>query len=61
MTTNVHVLRRIASRELILALAIAAVPGVPRDAVAQTVEWRTYAASNAGTKYSAVDQINRDT
>src|SRR5216684_127521 len=59
-------LRRINARAIIVALAIivasavAVVRAVPPQAPAQNVEWRAYAASNAGTKYSALDQINRD-
>lgn len=35
---------------------VASVGGAPAD-----VEWRAYAASNAGTKYSPLDQIDRTT
>ncbi len=34
---------------------------VPQTAAAQTVEWPTYAADQAGTKYLPLDQINADT
>ncbi len=37
---------------------LALVMGLAADASAQTVEWPSYAADQAGTKYSALDQIN---
>ena len=39
---------------------LALVMGLAADAGAQTVEWPSYAADQAGTKYSALDQINTD-
>jgi len=50
-------LRRLAVCALLTALAATT---TPHEALAQQVEWRAYAANNAGTKYSALDQINRD-
>ena len=40
---------------------LALVMGLAADATAQTVQWPSYAADQAGTKYSALDQINADT
>src|SRR5229473_3371517 len=45
----------------LVAVAIAVAIAKPGSAQAQNGEWRAYAASNAGSKYSALDQINRDT
>ena len=44
------------------AVAIAAVAATaPPAAYAQDVEWRSYGSDAAGTKYSPLDQINRET
>ena len=43
----------------VFALALAAGPAAP--AAAQTVEWPSYAADPAGTKYSPLDQIDAET
>ena len=47
----------------VTAFALAAVlaAGVAVPAAAQTVEWPSYAADPAGTKYSPLDQINAET
>src|SRR5258708_39162429 len=50
-------LRRRIGAALLLALFATS---TPHPAWAQQVEWRAYAADNAGTKYSTLDQINRD-
>ena len=43
------------------ALAAVLAAGVAAPAAAQTVEWPSYAADPAGTKYSPLDQINAET
>ena len=42
-------------------LAVAAVAVTSTPAYAQQVEWRSYGSDVAGTKYTPLDQINRDT
>ena len=49
----------------VIAVAIWAVPGVPEPpgpvpAVAPGAEWRSYGATELSTRYSPLDQINRD-
>ncbi|SVA51149.1 uncharacterized protein METZ01_LOCUS104003, partial [marine metagenome] len=48
-------------RGLAISTAVATLTGVASAANAQTVEWPAYAADQAGTKYSRLDQINEDT
>ena len=42
-------------------LAVAAVAFTSTPAYAQQVEWRSYGSDAAGTKYTPLDQINKDT
>ena len=44
-----------------LLVMAAAVAGTPAPAYAQQVEWRSYGSDAAGTKYTPLDQINKDT
>ena len=44
----------------VLTLAPALLLGLAAPAAAQTVEWPSYAADQAGTKYSVLDQINAE-
>ena len=48
-------------RGLAISTVVATLTGVASAANAQTVEWPAYAADQAGTKYSRLDQINEDT
>jgi quinoprotein glucose dehydrogenase len=57
MSGYVFALRRRIGAALLLALVATS---TPHRAWAQQVEWRAYAGDNAGTKYSTLDQINRD-
>ena len=45
---------------LVLALVLAALV-IPQTAAGQTGEWPAYGADKAGSKYSPLDQINKDT
>ncbi|MYH29815.1 MAG: PQQ-binding-like beta-propeller repeat protein [Acidobacteria bacterium] len=47
---------RVAGRILVSVLVL----GLAAPAAGQTVEWPSYAADQAGTKYSALDQINAE-
>ena len=47
---------RVAGRILVSVLVL----GLASPAAGQTVEWPSYAADQAGTKYSALDQINAE-
>ena len=48
-------------RGLVISTVVATLTGTVPAANAQTVEWPAYAADQAGTKYSPLDQINEDT
>jgi quinoprotein glucose dehydrogenase len=55
---------RLAALSILAAFAVACAPKNPATATAAkppTGEWPAYGADKAGTKYSALDQINRDT
>src|SRR5688572_7455121 len=56
--------RRMTSRLLVLVVAIAGAVGIAgqsgRRVDARPGEWRFYGGDNGSTKYSALDQINRD-
>ena len=46
---------------VLVALALATIGLPARVAAGQEVAWAAYAADAAATKYSPLDQINRDT
>jgi len=48
-------------RGLAISTVVATLTGAAPAANAQTVEWPAYAADQAGTKYSPLDQINENT
>ena len=52
--------KNLASMLRLAVLAAAVAAGSPA-AYAQQVEWRSYGSDVAGTKYSPLDQINKDT
>ncbi len=49
-----------AVRQGVTAVLACVLPMIAAPLSAQSVEWRSYAASNAGTKYSGLDQIRPD-
>ena len=54
-------IRPAAAAARVPALASALLFGLASPGATQTVEWPSYAADQAGTKYSALDQINAET
>ena len=51
---------RVTRRLLFLAGLVCTVGGVPAQERAGNAEWRTYGGDLANTRYSPLDQINRD-
>ena len=45
----------------LVLLVMLAAPWAPREAAGQDGEWSAYGADKAGSKYSPLDQINKDT